>query len=210
MHVAILANEQQKAVFLQKGFPATVQVTWADTLKTLQMASTVDVYMDMAFRVDAERIAHLQKLLPKPILINAVVPTLTKTGDCFIRFNGWPSFLERKVIELSATQQHNSTIAAIFNTLQWHYLLTPDVPGMITARVIAAIINEAYHAVAEGISTPEAIDTAMKLGTHYPYGPFEWSQIIGIKNIYELMKSMQQENNRYDIADGLLAAAVNF
>ncbi len=46
------------------------------------------------------------------------------------------------------------------------------------------IVNEAFFAFGEKISTIEEIDMAMKLGTNYPNGPFEWAEKIGIENIF--------------------------
>ena len=43
--------------------------------------------------------------------------------------------------------------------------------AQIEARILAAIVNEAASAVADGVATPEAIDTAMRLGTNWPDGP---------------------------------------
>ena len=77
----------------------------------------------------------------------------------------------------------------------------PDEPGFITARVIAMIINEAWFALEEGVSTKEEIDTAMKLGTNYPYGPFEWGNQIGLKNIYTLLDKLNTDNPRYRPAE---------
>ena len=64
------------------------------------------------------------------------------------------------------------------------YQLVPDVPGMIAARTVSMIINEAYYTLEEEISSAEEIDIAMKLGTNYPYGPFEWARQIGIEKYY--------------------------
>jgi 3-hydroxybutyryl-CoA dehydrogenase len=55
----------------------------------------------------------------------------------------------------------------------------------------------------EKVSTKEEIDVAMKLGTNYPYGPFEWSEKIGLKNIYELLFTLSRTSPRYEPA-GLL------
>ncbi|MEP6679887.1 MAG: 3-hydroxyacyl-CoA dehydrogenase NAD-binding domain-containing protein [Chloroflexota bacterium] len=52
--------------------------------------------------------------------------------------------------------------------------------GGIVARILATIVNEAASAVAAGGATPEAIDTAMRLGTNYPSGPLEWGERIGL------------------------------
>ena len=85
----------------------------------------------------------------------------------------------------------------IFTLLNKRMKWVPDKPGFITARVIAAIINEAYFAWEEKVSTKEEIDIAMKLGTNYPYGPFEWCNKIGIKNIYQLLNELSSTNARY-------------
>ena len=49
-----------------------------------------------------------------------------------------------------------------------------DTPGLVVARTIAMLINEAADAVQQGVCTPEGADAAMKLGVNYPAGPFEW------------------------------------
>lgn len=43
----------------------------------------------------------------------------------------------------------------------------------IALRIEATLINEAAWLLAEGGTTPEGIDTAMKLGLNFPRGPFE-------------------------------------
>jgi 3-hydroxybutyryl-CoA dehydrogenase len=68
---------------------------------------------------------------------------------------------------------------------------------LITPRVIATIVNEAYFALEQNVSTKEEIDIAMKLGTNYPMGPFEWSRKIGLKNIYSLLQKLSLTNERY-------------
>ena len=70
----------------------------------------------------------------------------------------------------------------------------------IALRIIAMIVNEAYFALGDGISTKEEIDTAMKLGTNYPYGPFEWSEKIGLKKIYALLQNLGNSGERYLVA----------
>jgi len=82
-----------------------------------------------------------------------------------------------------------------------------DEPGLISARIIAMIINEAYFANAENVSTEKEIDTAMKLGTNYPYGPFEWADKIGVKNIYVLLEKLSINDPRYHPSALLHAAA---
>lgn len=49
-----------------------------------------------------------------------------------------------------------------------------DTAGLVVARTLAMLINEAADAVQQQVCTPEGADTAMKLGVNYPAGPFEW------------------------------------
>jgi len=70
------------------------------------------------------------------------------------------------------------------------------------------IVNEAYFALEDKVSTPTEIDTAMKLGTNYPYGPFEWSEKIGLKNIYLLLQKLSKQDSRYTPCN-LLATKAN-
>lgn len=49
-----------------------------------------------------------------------------------------------------------------------------DAPGGVVGRIVSMLVNEAAFAVAEGVAEPAAIDTAMKLGTNYPRGPWAW------------------------------------
>jgi 3-hydroxybutyryl-CoA dehydrogenase len=60
----------------------------------------------------------------------------------------------------------------------------------IAARILAAIVNEAASAVAEGVAAPEAIDTAMRLGTGYPTGPLEWGERIGLSHVVHTLDAL--------------------
>ena len=62
----------------------------------------------------------------------------------------------------------------------------------IFCRVLVGIINEAMWAVKDGVASSEDIDTAMKLGTNYPRGPFEWAEQIGMDNVQELLLSLNE------------------
>ena len=55
-----------------------------------------------------------------------------------------------------------------------------DYPGFIANRVLMPMINEAMFAVMEGVGTPEAIDTVMRLGMNHPMGPLTLADFIGL------------------------------
>ncbi|MDE0280202.1 MAG: 3-hydroxyacyl-CoA dehydrogenase [Gammaproteobacteria bacterium] len=62
-----------------------------------------------------------------------------------------------------------------------------DVPGLVVARTIAMLINEAADAVQQGVCTESGADDAMKLGVNYPEGPFEWLSKWGIAPVIGLL-----------------------
>jgi 3-hydroxybutyryl-CoA dehydrogenase len=55
-----------------------------------------------------------------------------------------------------------------------------DYPGFIANRILMPMINEAVYAVMEGVGTPEAVDTVMKLGMNHPMGPLTLADFIGL------------------------------
>jgi 3-hydroxybutyryl-CoA dehydrogenase len=55
-----------------------------------------------------------------------------------------------------------------------------DYPGFISNRVLMPMINEAVYCVMEGVGTPEAIDSVMKLGMNHPMGPLTLADFIGL------------------------------
>ncbi len=55
-----------------------------------------------------------------------------------------------------------------------------DYPGFVSNRVLMPMINEAVYCVMEGVATPEAVDTVMKLGMAHPMGPLALADLIGL------------------------------
>ena len=60
----------------------------------------------------------------------------------------------------------------------------------IEARILAAIVNEAAAAVADGVASPEAIDTAMRLATNWPDGPLAWGERIGLASVVRSLDAL--------------------
>ena len=55
-----------------------------------------------------------------------------------------------------------------------------DYPGFVANRILMPMINEAVYCVMEGVATPEAVDTVMKLGMAHPMGPLALADLIGL------------------------------
>lgn len=62
-----------------------------------------------------------------------------------------------------------------------------DFPGFVSNRVLMPMINEAIYAVYEGVGSPEAIDTVMKLGMNHPMGPLQLADFIGLDTCLAIM-----------------------
>jgi 3-hydroxybutyryl-CoA dehydrogenase len=63
-----------------------------------------------------------------------------------------------------------------------------DFPGFISNRILMPMINEAIFALFEGVGTPEAIDTVMKLGMNHPMGPLALADLIGLDTCLAIME----------------------
>ena len=145
----------------------------------------------------------------KPIFINSVIDTLAalNTPPQVVRINGWHGFLQRPVWEIAGTVDDN--IKKIAEQLNKKIIVVKDEPGLVAAKIIAMIINEAYFALGDEVSTKDEIDIAMKLGTNYPYGPFEWAGKIGIKNIFALLQKLTLQDKRYQPSPALVNTIQN-
>ena len=203
MRLAIVANEQLKKEFLATGVAADCTIDWMDT--TAELSSGSDVVIDLLFEQNEYNVSHLKNYLLKPVIVNSVNKTIAEIGLPFVRINGWPGFLQRNIAELACSNvTDKKEIEKILFLLNRKIEWVPDVKGFISARVVSMIINEAYFALEENVSTKEEIDIAMKLGTNYPYGPFEWGKKIGVKNIASLLTELSKTEPRYQPASLLL------
>jgi 3-hydroxybutyryl-CoA dehydrogenase len=80
-----------------------------------------------------------------------------------------------------------------------------DTPGLVVARTVAMLINEAADAVQQGVCTTEGADAAMKLGVNYPAGPFEWLAAWGAGEVVALLDALDAHyrGERYRASGGL-------
>jgi 3-hydroxybutyryl-CoA dehydrogenase len=205
--LAVIANEFQRKELEGKGIADDQQVVW---MELPESNPDVRIYMDLLFDNSPQRIELLSSFPADCVIINHVAGTLKNLPENFVRFNGWPTFLQRELAECVISQAGLNTITEeAFSIFKKKICNTPDVPGFISARTIALIINEAYMALEEGVSSKEETDIAMKMGTNYPWGPFEWAEKIGLNNIYVLLKEMALVNKRYTPAKLITEEATN-
>lgn len=191
----MITNEDFKAELLAQGLQEGLDIEW---LSVPSAIGSFDACIDLLFDGSETRIAALAQISAALYLLNDVCGSAIRLPGRFVRFNGWKTMLGRNLMELATTD--TETMAATEKLLpflnrkaEW----VPDQPGFITARIISMIINEAYLALEEAVSTKEDIDMAMQSGTGYPYGPFAWSRLIGITEIEKLLLKLSAISHRY-------------
>lgn len=135
-------------------------------------------------------------------LLGMVRAAPTLPAGTLLGFNGWPTFLNRPYLEVTVRQTADKPVlAAICRQLGTEYLLVDDRVGMVTPRVLAMLVNEAYYTLQDNTASATNIDLAMKLGTNYPYGPLEWADKVGLAKIYKLLEALYADTRdaRYKI-----------
>ena len=200
MKVVVVANDDLKAELLQQGVKESLHIEWSTDINSIDKTDAT-VCIDLLFTLNpAERIEILKRFRGQPVIVNDVTGTTENLPVTFVRINGWPTLLKRPVVEAATAggEKIKNDTTEIFSSLNKRIEWTADVPGFITARIISMIINEAYFALEQQVSSPEEIDIAMKMGTNYPYGPFEWCHLIGKKNVYSLLKELYKIDARYE------------
>jgi 3-hydroxybutyryl-CoA dehydrogenase len=117
-----------------------------------------------------------------------------------------PGLLNTKLIEAAPTVHTErafiSQAQEFFMQLGKEVAVVQDRVGMVMPRILCMLINEASFAVMDGIATPNDIDTAMKLGTNYPFGPIEWADRIGMPQVLAVLEAIHRDlgEERYRIA----------
>jgi 3-hydroxybutyryl-CoA dehydrogenase len=85
-----------------------------------------------------------------------------------------------------------STVKSLAETMGKTPVEANDFPGFISNRILMPMINEAIYALFEGVGTPEAIDTVMKLGMNHPMGPLALADLIGLDTCLAIMEVLYQ------------------
>jgi 3-hydroxybutyryl-CoA dehydrogenase len=81
---------------------------------------------------------------------------------------------------LGTSDDTTRTVSEIATSLGKTPVEVSDYPGFVANRVLMPMINEAVYCVMEGVATPEAVDTVMKLGMNHPMGPLALADLIGL------------------------------
>jgi 3-hydroxybutyryl-CoA dehydrogenase len=89
---------------------------------------------------------------------------------------------------LQTSQETFNTVKSLTEKMGKTPVEANDFPGFIANRILMPMINEAIYTFFEGVGTPEAIDTVMRLGMNHPMGPLALADLIGLDTCLAIME----------------------
>src|SRR3569833_1986865 len=155
MQIIVLTNESLKEELLSHGTQPGAELVFISNINEFSAYPNASAFIDLLFKNKKERVQILENLQPATVIINSAEHRLTETNSSFVRINGWNTFLQSAVIEASASDEQKQKADIIFLQFNKKIEWLPDEAGFITPRVISTIINEAFIALEEGVSTIE-------------------------------------------------------
>jgi len=107
-----------------------------------------------------------------------------------------------------AGSEFTTRAAEVLRALGWLPQRLADVPGLVVARTIAMLVNEASDAVEQGVCDAAGADAAMTLGVNYPAGPFAWLSNWGAGPVTRLLDALDAfyRGERYRVSPPLRRA----
>jgi 3-hydroxybutyryl-CoA dehydrogenase len=94
---------------------------------------------------------------------------------------------------LETSDETTQRVLAIATALGKTPVTVRDAPGFVSNRVLLPMINEAIFCVMEGVATPEAVDTVMKLGMNHPLGPLALADLIGLDVCLAILEVLHRD-----------------
>jgi len=203
MNIAVLGSGPKLTSWMRK---ANAALTYVQDTKS---HANYEVFIDLDFDENPHRITEYATNKDTVFLLNTCLITLesalfqaglTYNEQKLLGINAFPLMAERELLEVT-TPFGFMPSGDVFAFLGYQPEYVNSRVGFITPRIICMIINEAYFTVQEGTASKKDIDTAMKLGTNYPKGPFEFCSEFGIKQVYLLLEALYQDTHdeRYKI-----------
>lgn len=98
-----------------------------------------------------------------------------------------------------------ASVAALLQAAGFAATRVADTPGLVLMRIVAMLANESADAVNQGVCSAAGADTAMRLGTNYPRGPFAWADAIGVRGVVAVLENLSAHygEDRYRVSPWL-------
>ena len=228
--VCLLGDEQLVKEFaseFEKAGIAAVELKNLSSLKAFAKKSTIAFELSLAgSEQKVKNLQALDALLPAgiPIVTNAITATVLSQSQSvqhkerLAGIAAFPTLTENMLAEIApslyTSQEIADTVVKFFSESKKECSIVEDSIGMVMPRILCQSINEALFTVQNDVANPKDVDSAMKLAANYPYGPIEWGERIGFKNVVAVLDALYQNHGeeRYRVAPLLrqMAAAGKF
>jgi len=154
-----------------------------------------------------------------PIISSSVTVTVSEQSawlrhpERVVGIGALPSLLEGGLMEFASSPLTEESILKgadqFAKDLGKEAAHVQDSVGLVLPRTLCTLVNEAYFALTENLALPDEIDTAMKIGTNWPFGPVEWAGRIGVTQVFAVMMALHRTlgDDRYRTAPMLRKAA---
>jgi len=138
------------------------------------------------------------------VLVEASTQSTTEMASRLVNparlvgYGGIPRVSRRRLVEVAPGLRTDATATELavhfFRSLGRDTEVVADGPGLVAARLLACLANEAAFALQEGVATAAGIDAAMRLGVNYPMGPLEWADEIGPEKLLAVLEGLQRQS----------------
>ncbi|SFX57761.1 3-hydroxybutyryl-CoA dehydrogenase [Thermoactinomyces sp. DSM 45891] len=176
------------------------------TLDQAFPANEVIAVFDLEIGLNQEKRQLLQQVETRvtqqtPIFTSVLHRTATEIASWLFypeRLVGFSPLLmpEMTVVEVCFPIQSlrpNHKFLSIWKKLGKGVEIVGDQPGLVCARTLALLVNEASFALSEGVAKATDIDLAMEKGLNHPQGPLQWADRVGVHHLYAVLEGLQRE-----------------
>lgn len=194
-----------KEVITEEQKEAALKIQTSLDLEAVREADLVIEAAPEILELKLKLFSELDKLAPAGTILssNTSSISLTKIGAATKRpekvigmhfFNPVPLMKLLEIVRGLATSDETTAVASeVGKRMGKVPVEAMDSPGFISNRILCPMINEAIFTLQEGIGTPEAIDTVMKLGMNHPMGPLTLADMIGLDVVLFVLEVMQRD-----------------
>lgn len=178
------------------------RIKWSLDYNDLQDADVIIEAVDENYNLKAEIFRKLDEIAkPETIFVSntstlslSKLATETKRPDKIIGMHFLSPVPKVPLVELvKGLHTSNYTVSTIKDFAKRIGKTAVEVyeyPGFVTTRAIVPLLNEAMHILLEGIASAKDIDTAMKLGYNFQYGPLEMADMMGLDEVLAWMDTL--------------------
>ena len=188
----------QKQATLSRIRTATDLAQAASTADLVVEAATEDplIKNDIFKSLDASAPGHTILASNTSSISITAIAAVTKRPGKVIGMHFMNPVPVMKLVEvirgLATSEETYATVKILSEKIEKVPVAVNDYPGFVSNRVLLPMLNEAMYCVMEGVATPEAIDTVMKLGMNHPMGPLALADFIGLDVCLSIMNVLYE------------------